>query len=113
MQSNIQSTITGLANIFNRYYRGTYAPTSATYMLNAVRSAASSNTAITVRQFTHSFNQPSVIATIPGTSTDRVVVCAHYDSINSQSVTGRAPGADDNASVGAPSPFFFSLSFFF
>ncbi|KAF3357121.1 Exopolygalacturonase X-2 [Verticillium dahliae VDG1] len=98
VQSNIQSTITGLANIFNRYYRGTYAPTSATYMLNAVRSAASSNTAITVRQFTHSFNQPSVIATIPGTSTDRVVVCAHYDSINSQSVTGRAPGADDNAS---------------
>ncbi|KAM0277581.1 hypothetical protein ACHAQH_005700 [Verticillium albo-atrum] len=98
VQSNIQSTITGLANIFNRYYRGTYAPTSATYMLNAVRSAASSNAAITVRQFTHSFNQPSVIATIPGTSTDRVVVCAHYDSINSQSVTGRAPGADDNAS---------------
>ncbi|KAI9150121.1 bacterial leucyl aminopeptidase [Paramyrothecium foliicola] len=98
VQSNVQSTITGLANIYNRYYRGTYAATSATYVLNAVRSAASGNPAITVRQFTHSFNQPSVIATIPGTSTDRVIVTAHYDSINSASVTGRAPGADDNAS---------------
>ncbi|KAH6683558.1 leucyl aminopeptidase [Plectosphaerella plurivora] len=99
VQSNVQTTITGLANIYNRYYRGSYAATSATHVLNLVRNAASSNPAITVRQFTHSFNQPSVIATIPGTSTARrVVVCAHYDSINQASVTGRSPGADDNAS---------------
>jgi leucyl aminopeptidase len=99
VQSNVQATITGLANIYNRYYKGSYAATSATYVLNAVRSAASSNPAITVKQFTHSFNQPSVIATIPGTSSDRVVVSAHFDSINSASVSGKAPGADDNASV--------------
>ncbi|KAH7309842.1 bacterial leucyl aminopeptidase [Stachybotrys elegans] len=97
-QSSIQSSITGLTNIYNRYYRGSYAASSASFMLSAVRSAASGNSAITVRQFTHSFNQPSVIATIPGTSTDRVVVGAHYDSINQASVSGRAPGADDNAS---------------
>ncbi|KAG9256586.1 bacterial leucyl aminopeptidase [Emericellopsis atlantica] len=98
VQSNVQSTITGLSNIYNRYYRGSYAATSASYVLNAVRSAASTNPAITVKQFTHSFNQPSVIATIPGTSSQRVIVTAHYDSINSASVSGRAPGADDNAS---------------
>jgi leucyl aminopeptidase len=97
-QSRVQTTITGLAAIQNRYYRGSYAATSANYVLTAVRAAAAGNSAITVRQFTHSFNQPSVIATIPGTSAKRVIVSAHYDSINQASVSGRAPGADDNAS---------------
>jgi peptidase M28-like protein len=105
VQSNVQTTITGLANIYSRYYRGSYAATSATHVLNLVRNAASANPAITVRQFTHSFNQPSVIATIPGTSTARrVVVCAHYDTINDANLTGRAPGGDDNASVSGLSP---------
>lgn len=48
-------------------------------------------------QFTHSYSQPSVIAKIPGTSTDVVIVCAHFDSTAGSS-TARSPGADDNAS---------------
>ncbi|KAJ2990374.1 hypothetical protein NUW58_g2980 [Xylaria curta] len=42
-------------------------------------------------------SQPSVIATIPGASAEVVIVSAHYDSVGS-TTSGRAPGADDNAS---------------
>lgn len=67
-------------------------------MYQTVQDVAAANPAITVKQVTHSYNQPSVIAAIPGNSTEVVVVSAHYDSIGSPA-NGRAPGADDNASV--------------
>ncbi|KAK8011184.1 leucine aminopeptidase 1 [Apiospora arundinis] len=86
-----------MADFYNRYYKGTYAATSAKWMFDTAKSAAKANSAITVKQFTHSYNQPSVIAAIPGTSGEVVVVSAHYDSIGS-TTSGRAPGADDNAS---------------
>ena len=82
----------------NRYYKGSYAATSATWVFDTVKGAASSNPAITVKQFAHSYSQPSVIAAIPGTSGSVVVVTAHFDSIGT-TTSGRAPGADDNASV--------------
>ena len=56
---------------------------------------ARANPAITVRRFTHSFNQPSVIARIPGRSANLVIVGAHFDS-TAGSTTARSPGADDN-----------------
>ncbi|KAK8080030.1 Leucine aminopeptidase 1 [Apiospora hydei] len=96
-QSNLQTWTNALANFYNRYYKGTYAATSAQWMYDTARSAASANSAITVKQFSHSYNQPSVIAAIPGTSGEVVVVSAHYDSVGT-STSGRAPGADDNAS---------------
>ncbi|KAK7956710.1 Leucine aminopeptidase 1 [Apiospora aurea] len=96
-QSNLQTWTNALANFYNRYYKGTYAAASAQWMYDTARSAASSNSAITVKQFSHSYNQPSVIAAIPGTSGEVVVVSAHYDSVGT-STSGRAPGADDNAS---------------
>ncbi|KAI1174253.1 Zn-dependent exopeptidase [Nemania sp. FL0916] len=96
-QSNLQTWTNGLADIYNRYYRGSYAGTSATYMYSTVTSVASANSAITVKQFSHSYSQPSVIATIPGSSSEVVIVSAHYDSVGS-TTSGRAPGADDNAS---------------
>ncbi|KAI1123061.1 Zn-dependent exopeptidase [Nemania abortiva] len=96
-QANLESWTNTLANFYNRYYRGSYAATSASWMYSTVASVASANTAITVKQFTHSYSQPSVIATIPGTSSEVVIVSAHYDSIGS-TTSGRAPGADDNAS---------------
>lgn len=97
-QSNLSGWANGLANIYNRYYRGSYAAESATWMYNTVVSVASSNSAIQVSRYTHSYNQPSVIAKIPGTGSGVVIVSAHYDSVGS-STSGRAPGADDNASV--------------
>ncbi|KAI0152698.1 Zn-dependent exopeptidase [Xylariaceae sp. FL1272] len=96
-QSNLQSWTNTLANFYNRYYKGSYAATSASWVFSTVKSVASVNSAITVTQFTHSYSQPSVIAKIPGTSSDIVIVSAHYDSIGS-TTSGRAPGADDNAS---------------
>ncbi|KAI3329731.1 Zn-dependent exopeptidase [Ustulina deusta] len=96
-QSNLQTWTNTLANFYNRYYRGSYAATSASWMYSTVVSVASANSAITVKQFAHSYSQPSVIATIPGTSAEVVIVSAHYDSIGS-TTSGRAPGADDNAS---------------
>ncbi|KAI0394619.1 Zn-dependent exopeptidase [Xylariaceae sp. FL0594] len=96
-QSNLQTWVNSLANFYNRYYRGSYAATSATWMYNTVVTAASANSAIKVKQFTHSYSQPSVIATLPGTSGKVVIVSAHYDSVGS-STSGKAPGADDNAS---------------
>ncbi|KAK8059784.1 peptidase family M28 [Apiospora saccharicola] len=96
-QSNLQTWTNTMADFYNRYYKGTYAATSAKWMFDTVKSVASANSAITVKQFAHSYNQPSVIAAIPGTSGEVVVVSAHYDSVGT-STSGRAPGADDNAS---------------
>ncbi|KAI0803683.1 Zn-dependent exopeptidase [Xylaria sp. FL0064] len=96
-QSNLETWTNALANFYNRYYRGSYAATSASWMYDTVRSVAAANPAITVKQFAHSYSQPSVIASIPGASAEVVVVSAHYDSIGS-TTSGRAPGADDNAS---------------
>jgi bacterial leucyl aminopeptidase len=62
-----------------------------------VTSVASANPLITVTKFTHSFNQPSIIAKIPGTTSDLVIVGAHYDSTGGSS-TARGPGADDDGS---------------
>ncbi|KAK8090681.1 peptidase family M28 [Apiospora phragmitis] len=90
-QSNLQTWTNAMADFYNRYYRGSYAATSARWMYDTVRSAASANAAITVKQFAHSYNQPSVIAAIPGTSGEVVVVSAHYDSIGT-STSGRARG---------------------
>ncbi|KAH6984304.1 hypothetical protein BKA56DRAFT_481308 [Ilyonectria sp. MPI-CAGE-AT-0026] len=95
--ANLRTWANAMADFYNRYYRGSYAATSATWMYNTVVSVSSSNSAITVSRFTHSYNQPSVIAKIPGTSSGVVIVSAHYDSVGS-TTSGRAPGADDNAS---------------
>lgn len=97
-QSNLQSWTNSLADFYNRYYRGQYAATSSQWMYDTVVKVAAANSAVTVKKFTHSYDQPSVIAAIPGTSARKVVVSAHYDSIGS-TTSGRAPGADDNASV--------------
>lgn len=66
--------------------------------LCVVVSAAAANPSISVTKFSHSFNQPSVIAKIPGSSSAAlVIVGAHFDSTGGSS-TARGPGADDNGS---------------
>ncbi|KAH6640001.1 peptidase family M28 [Truncatella angustata] len=96
-QTTLTSWLNSLAGFYNRYYKGSYAATSSAWMYSTVVDIAAANPAITVKQVTHSYNQPSVIASIPGNSTEVIVVSAHYDSIGSPA-NGRAPGADDNAS---------------
>lgn len=55
-------------SFYNRYYRSSYGTQAGAWLFNTIKSISAANTAITVTQFTHSFNQPSIIAKIPGTS---------------------------------------------
>ncbi|PNS15485.1 Leucine aminopeptidase 1 [Sphaceloma murrayae] len=95
--TNPQSWLKTMTDYFNRYYRSTYGTQAGTWLFNTVKSVASANSKIVVTQFTHSFNQPSIIARIPGTSPNLVIVGAHYDSTGG-SATARGPGADDDGS---------------
>lgn len=92
-----QSWLQTLTTYNNRHYRSATGTQAATWLFNQVTTLARANTAITVRRFTHSFNQPSVIARIPGRSSNLVIVGAHFDS-TAGSTTARSPGADDNGS---------------
>ena len=84
-------------SFYNRYYRSTYGTQASNWVFNTVKTLTSSNPAITVTQFTHSFSQPSIIARIPGTSPNLIIVGGHFDSTGGSS-TARGPGADDNGS---------------
>jgi leucyl aminopeptidase len=93
-----QSWLRTLTNYYNRYYKSTTGTESATWLFSTVKSVASSNPAIVVNQFVHSsFNQPSIIARIPGSSPNLIIFGAHFDSTGG-SPTARGPGADDNGS---------------
>ncbi|KAK4445871.1 hypothetical protein QBC34DRAFT_357436 [Podospora aff. communis PSN243] len=95
--SQPQAWLSNLCNFYNRYYRGVNGTAAGNWLFNTVSQVAAANPAITVSRFTHSFNQPSIIVKIPGSSPNLVIVGAHYDSTGG-SATARAPGADDNGS---------------
>ncbi|KAK0100297.1 hypothetical protein ONS95_008255 [Cadophora gregata] len=92
-----QTTLRTFTEFTTRYYRSATGTQASTWLFNQLSSIAAVNSAITVTRFTHSFNMPSIIVKIPGTSTNLVVVGAHIDSVGSTS-TGRSPGADDDGS---------------
>jgi leucyl aminopeptidase len=99
--SNLTSTVNTLSNYNNRYYTSSTGTESATWLKNHWATIGSGRSDINVELYNHSWQQPSVIATITGTSnsSEVVIVGGHLDSINlSNPSTGSAPGADDNAS---------------
>ncbi|KAI8935489.1 hypothetical protein NX059_008059 [Plenodomus lindquistii] len=100
--SNMQSKLTTFSAYQNRYYKSTYGKQSSEWLLSQVQAVATASgvSGVTVRAFSHpSWTQNSVIATIPGKSTNTIVIGAHQDSVNGASPsTGRAPGADDDGS---------------
>ena len=99
--SNLTATVDTLSNYNNRYYTSSTGAESANWLKNHWSSISSGRSDINVELYNHSWQQPSVIATITGTSnsSEVVIVGGHLDSINlSNPSTGRAPGADDNAS---------------
>jgi len=85
--------------MFSRFYdHAQHGPDSAACMFSMVKTVAAANPAMAVTQFPRQpFNQPSVIARIPGSSSDLVIMGAHYDS-KGGGADARAPGAVDNAS---------------
>ena len=99
--SNLTSTVDTLSNYNNRYYTSSTGAESANWLKGHWASITSERSDITVELYSHSWQQPSVITTITGTSnsSEVVIVGGHLDSINSSNPSsGRSPGADDNAS---------------
>ncbi|GAB1316193.1 Peptide hydrolase [Madurella fahalii] len=95
--TNPQNWLKTLTDFHNRHYNSSYGTEAGAWLFDTIKSVAAVNPAIAVTQFYHSFNQPSIIAQIPGTSSNLVIVSAHYDSTGG-SPTARGPGADDNGS---------------
>ncbi|WEW58955.1 Leucine aminopeptidase 1 [Emydomyces testavorans] len=91
------------SSFHNRFYNSPNGLQSANWLFDQVtavlRNSGAMQHGATVNKFMHSFQQPSIIATIPGKSKNIVVVGAHQDSINQRDrMNGRAPGADDDGS---------------
>jgi hypothetical protein len=101
-EANIRSTITGLAAFNNRYYTSSTGVDAANWLRSRWLGYAQGRSDATVQLFPHAgWAQPSVVLTITGATlpSEVVVLGGHLDSINSSSPsTGRAPGADDDAS---------------
>ncbi|NDG84093.1 MAG: M20/M25/M40 family metallo-hydrolase [Proteobacteria bacterium] len=101
--ARVQETVKGLSSNRNRYYRSQYGVESAKWIANRFKELSANRSDVKVELFSHSFEQPSVIATIPGQGPHQnevVVIGGHEDSINQSAWGSRdmvAPGADDNA----------------
>jgi leucyl aminopeptidase len=101
-EANVRGTITSLAAFFTRYHTTQTGLDSANWIRNQWAGFAAGRPDVTVQLVTHptaTTPQPSVVLTIPGTTlpSEIVVLGAHQDSING-GASGRAPGADDDAS---------------
>lgn len=94
---NIEEKLTTFSEFHNRYYTSDTGKESSDWLLEQVQAtlSASEATDASAKAFTHEWVQNSIIATIPGKSTDKIVVGAHLDSVNGQDRTGRAPGAGE------------------
>ncbi|KAL7896001.1 hypothetical protein HDV63DRAFT_395833 [Trichoderma sp. SZMC 28014] len=95
--SGPQSWLTTLTQFNTRYYRSTTGTQASAWLFDQVSSIASVRPEITVRRFNHTWNQPSIIARLPGQSSSLIIVGAHMDS-TAGSTNARSPGADDNGS---------------
>jgi leucyl aminopeptidase len=101
---NIRNTINSLStNWTSRRYNLQSGIDAATWLKNQWTTIANGRTDVSVAFFTHASTtspQPSVIATIQGTTlpNEVVVIGGHLDSINGGGSSLAAPGADDDAS---------------
>ncbi|KAK7756557.1 hypothetical protein SLS62_001393 [Diatrype stigma] len=97
---NIEKTLTTFSEFYTRYYTSETGKQASDWLLEQVQAAidASEATNASAKAFDHSWTQNSIIATIPGKSTDKIIVGAHLDSVNGRDRTGRSPGADDDGS---------------
>jgi len=99
----IQDFVRTFSSYHTRYYTSTTGLQSQQWLLNQVReSIVGYQGTASVREFAHSFQQSSIIATIEGSdpnlSSEVIVIGAHQDSVNRFGAAMEAPGADDNAS---------------
>src|SRR5689334_13304007 len=101
-ESNIRSTIVHLSTDYkNRYYNTTGGVSASDQLVQTWKALAGNRTDVTVKQFSHSWPQKSVILEIKGTTNPGkiVVIGGHLDStVGFTSENSIAPGADDDAS---------------
>jgi leucyl aminopeptidase len=98
-KEEIKKTITELSDLHTRYYQTQTGKDAAVYLHQRYVHYIGDAPYASVRFFAHSWLQPSVIARIQGKgprANEVVIIGGHEDSINGP--TGRAPGADDDAS---------------
>lgn len=100
------SKVTKLSSFKNRYYNKSETGVEAANWIKSEYSRmAGARSDLSVNAESHRFDQPSVIATIPGTGPKKdeiIIIGGHLDSINQSALfsphKAHAPGADDNAS---------------
>jgi len=95
---NVVESITELSDFYTRYYTSPTGIQAGHWVQQRFSQLALAGEAVSVVNFTNTFPQISVIATIPGTGPNKdsvVIIGAHLDSVGS-SATGRSPGADDD-----------------
>jgi leucyl aminopeptidase len=101
-KENMQKNLEKLSSFHTRYYKSEYGLQSSEWVLEKVNSIieeAGASDTVFAESFPHTWQQNSVIATIPGQTNDTVIIGAHQDSINLwlPSILA-APGADDDGS---------------
>ncbi|TLD30887.1 hypothetical protein PspLS_02684 [Pyricularia sp. CBS 133598] len=97
----MQTNIDVLSSFYNRYFNSEHGQRSSEWLLTQVDRIVQASGAdnITVKPVPHKFLQKSIIVIIPGMTDRKIILGAHHDSINmTDRRSGRAPGADDNAS---------------
>lgn len=100
-KSNMHDNLETFSAFHTRYYKSDYGKQSSEWLLeqvqNIIKEAGADN--VHAKHFPHSWQQSSIIATIPGKTESTIVIGAHQDSINLwlPSILA-APGADDDGS---------------
>ncbi|RIA92940.1 hypothetical protein C1645_763698 [Glomus cerebriforme] len=102
MEENLET----FTSFHNRYYRSKYGVESSNWLFEKISSIikdAGDKVDVSVRKFSHTWPQNSIIARFEGYDPDKdnevVIVGAHQDSVNMWFPSfGRAPGADDDGS---------------
>lgn len=100
-KSNMHDNLETFSSFHTRYYKSDYGKQSSEWLLQQVQDIITESGAedVFAEHFPHSWQQSSIIATIPGQTNSTVVIGAHQDSINLwlPSILA-APGADDDGS---------------
>lgn len=104
--SRIDAFIREFSSYHTRYYTSATGLQSQKWLLAQVQAAAQGYAGTAeVEEFTHIFQQSSIIARIVGSDpqlrSQVVILGAHQDSVNTAGSTLNAPGADDNGSGSA------------
>ncbi|KAF4778724.1 peptidase family M28 [Colletotrichum scovillei] len=101
-KKEIQTNLEKFTSFHTRYFKSDYGRQSSEWLLaklNTIIKDAGADKHVYAEAFPHTWQQSSIIVTIPGKSNSTVVIGAHQDSINLwlPSILA-APGADDDGS---------------